>query len=377
MELAAEQGAEHLLAEVDKRLATIQASRSQVSWRQRPAFVRELDALRGLIFGRLAELDRPAALDRGFIFLDLARRVRTRVKDREGALAEVFRRAAEDLGALVGPGDPSLVGPLAEAVAQDPAAWAEWLEPLLAVASRDFADGLLHRLVAQAGPAPGLTSAIRRVADAAGEVDAYRATYSAEALKTPDVGSEVARRLLAAGRIAEAGQVLEASRPPPGKRPRTWGQAAEQAAFAWEGAWIEYLEQTGQTDAAQAVRWTSFERTLSVERARDFITRLSGFADVEAEERAFAHAAAHPEFERGLAFLMSWPALREAAQMIQRRPEEAAVDAERAELWAGRLRARYPAASERLLRSAAAAAFQRRDFGAADRLTAEADAIEV
>src|SRR5438067_7210673 len=40
MELAAE----HLLAEIDKRLGLLRSSRSKVSWRQRPAFVRDLDA---------------------------------------------------------------------------------------------------------------------------------------------------------------------------------------------------------------------------------------------------------------------------------------------------------------------------------------------
>ena len=47
MELAAEQGPEHLAAEIDKRLGSIETSRGRVGWRQRPAFVRDLDALRG------------------------------------------------------------------------------------------------------------------------------------------------------------------------------------------------------------------------------------------------------------------------------------------------------------------------------------------
>src|SRR4051812_18027125 len=57
MELAAEQGAEHLALEIDKRLASLETSRSKVSWRQRATFVRDLDGLRGLIAGRLAGLD--------------------------------------------------------------------------------------------------------------------------------------------------------------------------------------------------------------------------------------------------------------------------------------------------------------------------------
>ena len=60
------------------------------------------------------------------------------------------------------------------------------------------------------------------------------------------------------------------------------------------------------------MRWASFERTLSVERARDFISRLADFEDVEAETRAFERAG-FPNVERGPAFLMAWPALPDAA----------------------------------------------------------------
>ena len=94
MELAAEQGAEHLLVEIDKRLLAFQTSRSRISWRQRNAFIRELEGLRRLIVERLAELDKGAAADRAFAFLALARPVRTRIRDRDGALAAVVNRAA-------------------------------------------------------------------------------------------------------------------------------------------------------------------------------------------------------------------------------------------------------------------------------------------
>ena len=76
-------------------------------------------------------------------------------------------------------------------------------------------------------------------------------------------------------------------------------------------------------------------RTLSADRAKAFITRLSDFDDVEVEERAHAYAACHPDFQRGLQLLMDWPALPEAARMIQARPEEAAVVVSQAELLGG------------------------------------------
>ncbi len=63
--------------------------------------------------------------------------------------------------------------------------------------------------------------------------------------------------------------------------------------------------------------------------------------------------------------------------MIQARADEIQAPAEAAELWASRLRARQPAAAHLLLRKAAAAAFRRRELATCDRLTLEADAIEV
>jgi hypothetical protein len=183
---------------------------------------------------------------------------------------------------------------------------------------------------------------------------------------------------MASGRVAEAGRLLQAAAPkardgrvPPG------GEAGPgEPVYDWESTWIDYLESANEPEAAQAARWASFERTLSAPRARAFTGRLGGFDDVVAEERAFAHAAGHPDFERGLQFLMEWPAHAEAARMIHARPDEAQVSPEKAELWAGRLQARHPAAAHLLLRKAAAAAFRRRDLATCDRLTQEADAIE-
>ena len=74
---------------------------------------------------------------------------------------------------------------------------------------------------------------------------------------------------------------------------------------------------------------------------------------------------------------MDWPALADAGRLIQTRPDEVNVSADQAELWAARLRLRQPTAAHLLLRKAAAMAFRRRDFATSDRLTREAEAIDV
>jgi hypothetical protein len=360
MELAAEQGAEHLWPEIDRRLNSLSTSRSKVSWRQRPTFVRDLDSLRAQIAERLADLDRPAALDRLWLFMDLAKRLGARVKDRDGEMAAVFARAAADLGRLASEADAQA---MADAIARNPMAWAEWAPATVAAAPPGMAAAALRALAAKEGATPGWMPVLRLLADAAGDIDAFRATFPAQALKVPANAAEVARRLLAAGQLDKAARVLDAGRSP-----------AAAADFDWESAWIAWLEASGRREEAQAARWASFERTLSVERARDFTRDLDDFDDVEAETRAFAVAAKAADPTRALRFLMAWPALAEAGRLIQARADEIDAPADEAEAWAARLRPRNPEAALTLLRRAAAAAFRRRDFKTADRLSAEADA---
>lgn len=377
MELAAAQGAEHLALEIDKRLGSLETSRSKVSWRQRATFVRDLDALRDLIAGRLAPLDRDAALARLWLFMDVATRVNLRVRDRDGSMAAVFERAAGDIGALLREADGTAAAEaLASAVTRNPGGWTAWLPLALEGAPPGLAQAALRSLSARAGATAAWLPVIRGLADAAGDADAYRSTFTAEALRTPPVAAEVAERLLRAERIEEAGRVLEAAAAKPPARGWTGARARPaEPDYDWETAWIEYLDRSGQGEAAQAARWESFERTLSAERAKAFTRRLSGFDDVEAEGRAFERAAAHEDFQRGLQFLMDWPALPEAARMIQDRADDLGVDDDLTQLWAAKLRGRHPGAAHLLLRRAAAAAFRRRDFATCDRLTQEADSI--
>src|ERR1700712_577463 len=128
MEVAAEQGAEHLIPQIDKRLATLETSRGQVSWRQKPAVIRDLDALRGLIAERLAGLARPAALERMWQFLETSTPVGRRFHGRDEAGAAVYLQAAADLGRLLAGHDPRMAAnQLVDAVAARPQTWAEWL----------------------------------------------------------------------------------------------------------------------------------------------------------------------------------------------------------------------------------------------------------
>lgn len=371
MELAAEQGAEHLLAEIDRRLTLLAGSRGKVSWRQRPAFRRDLDGLRGLVAGALAGLDLAAAQDRILAFLDLAPGVRRRVRDKEGAVEAVFARAAADAVALLGRlGLADAGARLAAAMDRQPADWSRWAGIALADCGEDLAQAILSHLPVQVGPT--WAPVLRTLADAAGDPETFRATLSDEAARTPAMAAEVAGRFLRAGRLESAREALEAA-VRPGLFRRSGGNPAPD--FAWETVWIDYLEAAGRRDEAQAARWASFVRTLSAERARAFLKRLPDFDDVEAEQRVFETAAGYPDADRALALLVAWPALRDAANLVDARGGDLSPEPEQAEAWARKLQPRHPAAAERLLRRAAAEAFRQRAFKTAERLTEEADAI--
>lgn len=371
MEIAAQQGPGALAPEIDKRLAAFETSRGKVTWRQAPAFLRDVDALRELIAGRLAEHDAGAAVERLWRFMATARQLDARYGERGSELDRIFAKAAADLGRLLAHRDVYTAAfQLAEALSAHPSGWQQWLPGLLAEASAALAQRTLLEMAERPGGAPGGMTLVRQLADAAGDVDAYRATWTEAALRTPSVAAEAARRYLAAGRTEDAGDVLR------GAAPKSTRAGATPPDFDWESAWLDYLDQAGRAEAAQAARWASFERTLAVDRARAFIGRLADFDDVAAETRAFAVAAAFDDAEAGLRFLMGWPALAEAAQMIEARGEEISLAPDVAELWAARLRRRFPKAAHRLLCRAAAAALRRRDFKSSDRLTSEAETIQ-
>ena len=373
MELAAGLGATHLAPEIDKRLNAFETSRGEVTWRQKPAFIRDLDALRGLI-SRLAETEPDAATERLWRFMTTAGPVTRRVRERDESVEAIYLRAAADLGRFLSGRDPQLTAHhLVEATKARPQVWAGWLPAVLAHMSPATAASGLAQAQAASVTAPGWTLIIRHFADAAGDIAAYGATFSPAALSSPDTAVGIARRHLAAGQIEEAGAALRLAAP----KPKGLLGRLQIPDFDWETAWIDYLDQAGDTVAAQAVRQASFKRTLDIGRAKAFIGKLADFEDVEAEAEAFAYAAKHDDFERALGFLMAWPALAEASQMIQARPDDIDVAPDKVELWAGKLRRRFPAAAHLLLRRAAAKAFRRRELKVSERLTQEADAIDL
>ncbi len=358
MELAAEVGAPDLAAEIDKRLTSVAASRARVSWRKRPEVIRDLRTLLHMIHDRLAALDLGLAAQRLLDWFALYPGLAARVKDPKGELLALFESAAQSLWETLDTAHESGLAAAAftaTAMARRPGDWARWLDAGGTAVGPALAAAILALLRAE-GPPSGapMRLIVLRLADLSGDVDVWLETLPTTHRHLPEIGAQIALRLLGAGRIEAARQALEAARPRPAADGRRWGARrpapAPAAAPDWELADIAVLEAEGRMDEAQAARWAVFERDLSADALRDYLARLDDFEDVAALERAFAHAATYPRVLPALAFLMEWPALREAADLVAARSAELPATAPAMSDWARILEARHPEAAEILLR---------------------------
>ena len=364
LELAAAIGADDLVSELIKRLEAVNDSRARIHWRKHKEFVRELDMLRGLIVDRLTALDPTLALPMMLGFLALAEGVFHRTADAKGEIDAVFDAAIDDVAVIAATALP------------DPRALADQLLDLLlhgraGVGPRALKNALpalgaegvaLLRgqvettMASQKRVSGALKAAVQVLADAQGDVDGYIAQFTDSQAVLPPIAAQIARRLTGAGRFDEAVKALD--RATPGSfaqlvgavlgRPSTPGPGA----LDWEDAYIEVLEARGQGDLAQDMRWTSFERGLSIERLRDYLKRLPDFDDVEAEDKALAHAEDFHDPHAALDFLIRWPAWDRAARLVLRRSGD--LDGDRPELLETAARAiegRHPLAATLLLRA--------------------------
>ena len=361
MELAARIGPQALVAEIEKPLGSMKAAQSRVHWRKLKALLQDLGLLRTMIVGRLAQADPAAAVGLLLRFLGLERGVLARVNDTKGEVAGIFAAALVDMARIapavettptgfvaavmaaldeVGAGAK---GPLTQGVI--PALAAEGIAQLRASIESQMA---LHRRVNA-----GWRAALQVLLDAQADASAYAATYSPSESVLPPVGARIAARFLKAGKLAEAARALERSSPADaGVGSRATLAPSDPGLVAWQCAWIDLLEARGEGQAAQAARWSAFERDLSEEQLRAFLRRLSGFDDVVATDRALEHAALFTPHTSALAFLVAWPALSEAADLVMTRASEidgAAI--ETLEPAARALEGRYPLAATLLLRA--------------------------
>jgi len=377
LELAGEQSPAEAAREIRKRLSTIARSRTFVDWQNRRALVDDLEAQRRAIVDKIAKSQPTAGLELLWRFLDLAESVFNRCDDSSGSVAGVFRTAVTDLGniapnAAMEPKElasrtflalsqndygqyDGLISALAPALRKE---GLEYLKQKTIAYSREDqrrSQTGRHQVVGYSTSGPiyaddlkahardiMVRTTLQAIADAQGDVDAFIGQYDAQVRKHPQIAAEIATRLLGAGRPAEALKAIEAAE----QRPGGWPD------FDWENVRIETFEALGRPEAAQAARWSCFERLLSASHLRAYLKKLPDFEDVEAEERALAYAEGVNSFLGALSFLVSWPALDRAAKLVVRRAAE--LDGDHYEILtpaAHALAGKYPLAATLVLRS--------------------------
>jgi hypothetical protein len=345
LELAGARSPSELAKEVRKRLTVIARSRSSVDWRGVRALADDLDIQRRAIVETVAKADPQEALDLLWRFMTLASPIFERCDDGSGTVIGVFHEACSDIGdvALRVKANPaSLADQAFEALIVNGYGQFDKLVPVLAPAlGQAGLEHLKQRMIdlsnrpvkkpaekdrtkigwSSSGPiyedemaersrVSTVRRALKDIADALGDVDAFIEQYEEETRKVPKIAAEIVRRLLSASRAEEAWQTIEAT------EHRRSSSSCDWPDFEWEDARIDVLEALGRADDAQAARWGCFERSLSSSHLRAYLKRLPDFDDVEAEKKALDYAEMSRNLLQALSFLVSWPALDRAANLV-------------------------------------------------------------
>lgn len=351
LELAGAQSPQEAGREVAKRLTSIAKSRSFVNWKTRKTLVTDLETQLAAIRDQIAPGDPSQALDLTWRFLHIANSVFERCDDSSGTVIGVFHAAAALLGdlAVAAAAPPkSLVDAAVYALADNSFGQFDGLIGILAPALGS--DGLMllkqkiEAIAATPVPVPPkpqweavgygssgpvyahqmqerarqgmVRMALKDLADAMGDADGFIAQYDPATRKVPKIAAQIATRLLAAGRAADALGFLDRA-------------DVRDKAFVpeeWQNARLAVLDSLGKTAEAQEFRLDCFRRGLTPGPLRDYLKRLPDFEDIEAEDAALDYAASYPAVLKALAFLIEWPAPDRAAKLIETRFTEISGD---------------------------------------------------
>ncbi|MDA0722124.1 MAG: hypothetical protein O2994_10665 [Proteobacteria bacterium] len=341
LELAGAESPKEAGREVAKRLTSIARARSFVNWKNRKPLVTDLESQLRAIKEQIAPADPSEGLALLWRFMQVATSLFERCDDSSGIVIGVFHDACALLGEIaLAAGTPSegLADAVVEALRDN--SYGQYdgliaiLTPALGAEGLELLKQRIETMAATPVPVPpkdeweavgygsgGTTyahqmeersrqsmvgMALKDIADAMGDVDAFIAQYDLKSRKVPKIAAEIAARLLAAGRAQDAIGFIE----------RAEVDNDRWVPREWQDARLEVLEALDRKEEAQAFRWSCFESTLNSEHLRDFLKRLPDFEDIDAEERAMDHAAARPRVTPALGFFLDWPSPDRAARLL-------------------------------------------------------------
>lgn len=377
MELAGHSSGVELAREVRKRLGSIARAKSWIDWKKVKPFCADLENQRRTIVEKIAPHDPEEGFELIWQFLSLADSIFERSGDGSGTLIERFHAASDDAGhiaMLAGIPKDRLVEKVFNALQDngygqfdrlidsmrpalgdmglrqlqtDVEAWAAEPEPIRSVHYKQIigwsSTGPIYEDRLHADD-KSMTAqfVLQQIADALGDVDLFIAQYPAHTHIVPRISTEIAQRLLAAGRAEEALRALD----------KAEFDGRRDVLPEWQATRADVLEALGHSEDAQQFRWQCFEQTLNDVLLREFLRRLPDFDDMEAEDKAFAFIADYPDANRALLFFLQYPALSEADRLVVKRASE--LDGNNYELLsqaAEKLADRYPLAATLALRA--------------------------
>ena len=334
--LAAETGSSEVGHQIRKRLAQLARSEAFISWEKVSDLATELERLKTAIVETIGAGNPQLAAELLWQLLDLHASIFERLDDSSGRVGAFFRSACQDLGSLLkraktNPDElaPMVLRRIADngygiydgiVFALNDALGREGRNELRKLLKESREEHLVSEKRAAVRPdhfdytLSGLLLALRDIADCENDVDAFIDTYEGFDLTNPAHATEIAQRLLRAGRAEEALHYLDQGRP--NDRNRHFKE------LEWSDVRIAVLNALGRQDAAHTLRFSLFERHLSAPHLKAYLKQLDDFDDVEAENAALAQVERHANVHAALAFLINWPALDRAARFVDTRIKE-------------------------------------------------------
>jgi hypothetical protein len=308
---------------------------------QGKAFEKDLSATVKVAAEELGEASPETAVERLLRFIATHESVFDRVDDSYGRVQDVYYLAIEAVGGLaarlgkdalsqlparimssLGNSSHGYLVDVAEAVAQHLPAdtLLKWDRELTGKQGR-MENGLKEERDWRRASVARQHRAVRQViADARGDLDGLLALEAQKPAHMQDTIG-MAQRLLDAGRAKEALAWIRKERRPSIPYMRAADLAdglppSDPLSPNHSRLEARILEALDDRKAAQALRWANFEATMQAPVLRDYIAALDDFEEFDALDRAFAHALEAKHRHLALDFLLEWPKLEMAAQLV-------------------------------------------------------------
>ena len=336
MALAAKSGAREVGHHVRKRLAQLARSEAFIESEKARELATELERLRAVIVEEIGADDPNLGAELLGQLLDLRSSIFERLDDSSGRIGGLFRSACDDLGPLLKrcktkPADlaPMVLNRIEDngygiydgiVVALSDALGREGRNALRKLLDERRAAHLVSEKRAAIRPGhfdytlSAFLQGLRDIADCENDVDAFIDTYEGFDLSNPAYATEIAQRLLRAGRPEEALLYLDQGMPNESNR--------HFRHLEWSDVRIGVLAAMDRNDKAQALRYALFEQHLSASHLKAYLKGLADFEDVEAEDAALSKVERHSNVHAALAFLINWRALDRAARVVDARIDE-------------------------------------------------------